>query len=193
MKETKILIIIVIVAIVIAAILYLNNTPKINGEEQEPMLIESYNSDVTSQGWGTYDVNQFGQSFTAPKDFTTTSIEIILFKHGSPGTIQMTLWETADELPSVALTYADVDESMIPSGGHEEVVFTFDEKFVLNSGEMYAFTIDDSSDDEFDNYVSSRFTSTSAATYEGGQNLVNLGLWWSNIGQDMSFFEIWGY
>jgi hypothetical protein len=124
-----------------------------------------------------------GQTFTASSSYSIESVQLKLFKTGTPGTVTVTIQETNGLIPTgviLATATKNGNDFLADPGQYEE--FIFGSTANLSSGTMYAIC------------VSSAVTGLSwrrdfpTPTYVGGWMLLNSGSGWTrNTSYDCTF------
>lgn len=137
-----------------------------------------------------------GFTFTAESNHTVTSMEIMMFRRGSPGTATVSIWNTdVDGLPTgSALASATFDGNSLPEGLSnavwQEIIFT--SPCTVHNGSEYAILLI-AHGNNWEDAVCMR-VDNSSPTYTGGCQLWKYGSDdWEVSGCDSdSLFRVYG-
>lgn len=147
-------------------------------------VVDSYTTGDDSQR-SVYQANWEGQSFTASQDYDISSVEIKVYKSGSPSgdlTVSIRATDgsglpTGGDLASGAIACSSITDTSAPGDWYE---ITFGAAYSLSSGTKYAIVVRATSANS-SNRIFLRADSSSPSY--GGGNLVissNAGTSWSN-------------
>jgi hypothetical protein len=155
-------------------------------------MYEHYNTGDDGAG-GAYGSLWAAQTFTPSADHTITSVKLMLFRNGSPGTVTVSIRATSGGQPTSSnLCSGTTDGDTLPIGSpYEWREITLGSGYGLSAGTPYAIVVRATGGDA-SNYVCWRADST--PTYGGGMLLLssNSGTnWTSAAGYDL-MFEEWG-
>jgi len=157
---------------------------------------EYYNPTPTAElPWGpAYGVNWKGQTFTPSTAHTITSVKLLLYRVGSPGTYTIGIRATSSGLPTGGnLCSGSIDgDTLTDNPAGEEKEITLGAGANLSASVQYAIVMD-ARDGSAGNSVQSRGRSTDAS-YAGGTRCysANSGVAWTAVAADDHWFEEWG-
>lgn len=159
---------------------------------QAANLYEYYNtSDNNSVGY--YGTIWYAQTFTAESNHSVTSVKLLLYRVGSPGTVTVSIRDTSGGHPTGSdLTWGTIDGNTLTTSGlglwYEIALTSYD----LTSGTKYAIVVRAPGGSSA-NYLRWRCVQP-APTYTGG-NLelsTNSGTTWTSKTHIDFMFEVWG-
>jgi len=102
--------------------------------------LQDYYNTGDDQGYGLYGATWQAQTFTASSSYTITSVKLLLYRYGNPGTITVSIRATTSGAPSGAdLCSGTTDGNTLPTGSpYEWREITFGAGTPLTSGTKYA-------------------------------------------------------
>ena len=138
-----------------------------------------------------------GQTFTigntgTNEDHNITSVKLLLYRIGSPGTITVSIKATSEELPTGDdLASGTTNGDTLPTESpYEWREITFGTPYTLSASTKYAICVRISGGDT-SNAPLWRIDKTSSA-YTGGDSVYSInagGTWYRTVGRDMMFME----
>jgi len=158
-------------------------------EESTSSLYDYYNTGANSQDH-FYGVNWSAQTFTPAEVYSLTSVKLMLFRVGSPGTITVHLRNTLNGLPTgIDLASSTINGNVLTTntdGNWYEVLLSY----ILQSGTKYAIVIDAANGTSTDRGDWKKGPSS----YSGGNNCYssNSGSSWTGYTSMDNMFECWG-
>jgi hypothetical protein len=137
------------------------------------------------------------QTFTTVLSFTITSVKLLVFRKGSPGTVTVSIQgvdgsNKPDGSDITGLSITDDPSGYTTSSSGEWIEYIFPTPYTLSATTRYAIVIRTASGDA-DNRVSWRADSSSP-TYTNGEILtsVDSGSNWTAVSSIDALFETWG-
>ena len=146
---------------------------------------------------GFYSASWKAQTFTTTDSFTITSVKLLVYRIGSPGTVTVSIQAVdgsnkPDGSDITGLVITDDPSDYTTSTTGLWVEYTFPTPAILSTTTRYAIVMRTASGD-LDNRVMPR-ADISSPTYTNGESLVssNSGSSWTAIASADILFETWG-
>lgn len=158
---------------------------------------EYYDSgdDAEAQAYGDFGGTFIilGMTFTAESSHPITSMKLLLYRSGSPGTLEGSIWETDGVYPTNEMAMGTTDGDTLPTGSpYEWREISLGVGEYLISGTVYALVLKAPSGDS-SNKVLWRQDQSSPAYDGGGWCFIYTGYDWGYQGVPPydSLFEVW--
>jgi hypothetical protein len=152
-------------------------------------LFDSYNAGDNS-GQSIDNASWYAQTFTASDTYQITSVKLLIYRSGSPGTVTVTINTASSNLPtSTILVSATTNGNTLPTGSpYEWREITFATNPILTSGTQYAIVVHSAAGTLIWR------VDTSSPTYTGGRGCVSNdgGVGWAGQNTVDTMFETWG-
>lgn len=140
-----------------------------------------------------WDIYWKGQTFTPSGSYKITKVKLRLYRYGSPGTINVSIQTTTNELPSgTELCSGTTDGDTLPTGSpYEWREIALGAGYQLSASIKYAIVVSGPSSSLFN---SARWRYAGTSGYAGGNGIwsADSGGTWGNYPDYDFMFEVWG-